>query len=622
MTLVRLTYLRAPRGVALVAAAALLGACGSSSEPRKDVTPASIVAQNTDTLRAAVGATIASPLSVIVKNKAGDPIDSAVVTFAIATGDGTLSATSARTDAAGVASTTWTLGKATGVQTVTATAGSLAPVTFAAVAAPATASAVAKNTGDTQSAVAGTAVSVAPSVKVTDQFGNPVQNVLVTFNVASGGGSVTGQAANTNATGIATVGSWTLGKTAGANSLTATAGGLPAVTFTATGTPGPASQVKFTNTAPVLTAGQTFKFTTQVLDANNNVVPNTTVSFTSSSNAIATVDQTGTVTGVGAGTATITGTAGSVSGSSPVSVIGHLSAIASITRVPMNSQIRGLVVNTTTAYAALSSSNAVGGVTLANNTPLTPAQLTGSPLDVAIGGSGPVIAAPISGALPVVWFVDRATMTRTDSIELPTAPFKAVMNSAGTKLFVDMNNFNMATIDVPSRSITRLTSVPGTVQAMKMAAGDTLIYAGTRLGTVFEIDARTSTIRRQFNPSENVVALDVSRDGKTLFTTSGGAEVVMTPLAAGGLSGVVDFSQTPNFSGLISGLAVSPDGQQLWVGMNAKIFTAPFQDGTYVTFQTQSIIPIENGGAIGQIVFSPLGDVVVAIDGVNLVVIK
>src|SRR5689334_21013915 len=323
MTLARTIHSRA-RGASLVAATMLLAACGSSSEPKKDVTPATIVAQSTDTIRAAVGATVANPLTVIVKNKAGDPIDSATVTFAVASGGGTVSATSVKTDASGSASTTWKLGNSTGVQTVTATAGTLTPVTFAAVASAATASAVAKNGGDTQTGVAGTPVTTAPSVKVTDQFGNPVANVLVTFNVTTGGGSVTGPAANTNASGIATVGSWTLGKTAGANTLQAIVGGLPAVTFTATGTPGAAAQIKFTNTAPTLVSGQTFKFATQVLDANNNVVPNSTVAYSSSNTAIATVDQTGTVTAAGgAGTANIIATIGAVTGSAPVSVIGH-----------------------------------------------------------------------------------------------------------------------------------------------------------------------------------------------------------------------------------------------------------------------------------------------------------
>ena len=91
----------------------------------------------------------------------------------------------------------------------------------------------------------------------------------------------------------------------------------------------------------------------------------------------------------------------------------------------------------------------------------------------------------------------------------------------------------------------------------------------------------------------------------------------MTALATGGLSGTVDFGSAVN------GLGISPDGLQLWVGMNAQVFAAPFQDGTFVTFQTQSVLPV-TGAVIGRIVFSPLGDSAVAIDiaGNQLVVFK
>ena len=104
--------------------------------------------------------------------------------------------------------------------------------TITTMAGPATQ--IALNAGDDQSATAGTAVSTPPSVIVNDANGNPVPGVSVTFAVASGGGSVTGSPATTNAAGIATVGSWTLGATAGANTLTATSGSLSGspVTFT------------------------------------------------------------------------------------------------------------------------------------------------------------------------------------------------------------------------------------------------------------------------------------------------------------------------------------------------------------------------------------------------------
>jgi hypothetical protein len=99
---------------------------------------------------------------------------------------------------------------------------------------------MALNAGDKQTASLGAAVKIAPSVIVKDAKNDPVAGTTVTFAVATGGGSVTGASAVTNAAGIATAGSWTLGTTAGANTLTATSAGLSGspVTFTATGDPG------------------------------------------------------------------------------------------------------------------------------------------------------------------------------------------------------------------------------------------------------------------------------------------------------------------------------------------------------------------------------------------------
>ena len=151
------------------------------------------------------------------------------------------------TNAAGIATVgSWTLGRTAGTNTLTATSGSLtgSPVTFTAIGTAGPAATIAANGGDGQAAVVGTAVATPPSVIVRDANDNGVEGVPVTFAV-SGGGSATGLATTTNAAGIATVGSWTLGVTAGSNTLTATSGSLigSPVTFTATGTAGPAARV-------------------------------------------------------------------------------------------------------------------------------------------------------------------------------------------------------------------------------------------------------------------------------------------------------------------------------------------------------------------------------------------
>ena len=157
---------------------------------------------------------MSTPPSVIVTDAHGNPVPGVSVAFAVATGGGSATGSPATTNAAGIAAVgSWTLGTIAGNNTLTAISGSLSgsPVTFTATGTAGPAAQIASNSGDGQSASAGTAVSTPPSVIVEDANNNPVTGVSVTFAVASGGGSASGLSTTTDAAGIAAVGSWTLG---------------------------------------------------------------------------------------------------------------------------------------------------------------------------------------------------------------------------------------------------------------------------------------------------------------------------------------------------------------------------------------------------------------------------
>lgn len=187
---------------------------------------------------ATVNATVTTAPSVIVKDVHNNPKAGVSVTFAVASGGGSITGTNpVTTNAAGIAAIgSWKLGTASGANTLTASATGLATVTFSATgnAGPATSMAITAGCNN-QTATISTDVSVDPSVTLTDTYGNPVANAQVTFAVATGGGTIAGSPATSNASGIAALTSWTLGATAGANTLTVTRSGLPTLTITATG---------------------------------------------------------------------------------------------------------------------------------------------------------------------------------------------------------------------------------------------------------------------------------------------------------------------------------------------------------------------------------------------------
>ncbi len=95
---------------------------------------------------------------------------------------------------------------------------------------------ISANSAVSQSSIAGLPVPQPPSVKVADAAGNPAANVVVTFRVVSGAGTIEGASQLTGPDGTATVSAWLLGLAAGSNSLVAQASGVAnVVTFTATG---------------------------------------------------------------------------------------------------------------------------------------------------------------------------------------------------------------------------------------------------------------------------------------------------------------------------------------------------------------------------------------------------
>jgi hypothetical protein len=178
------------------------------------------------------------PVALAVRVLAADnlPVAGVPVTWSVVAGGGSVAPAMVATDSLGVATTIATLGPSAGANSFRATAAGLtANFTATAGGQPGVPTTLAINAGNGQTTSAGTAVPVLPSVIVRDGLGSPVSGVSVTFAVASGGGSITGATATTLASGIATVGSWTLGATPSSNSLTASVTGLTTVTFTATG---------------------------------------------------------------------------------------------------------------------------------------------------------------------------------------------------------------------------------------------------------------------------------------------------------------------------------------------------------------------------------------------------
>jgi len=118
-----------------------------------------------------------------------------------------------------------------GIDTVVATAGSVKGKAVIVVAQAA--ASISKQGGDAQSWATSSTLPVTLQVRAVDSASFPVVGAPVTFAVQTGGGSIVEHAAITDLSGIARV-HWTLGASAGAQTVMASLAPATSVTFTAT----------------------------------------------------------------------------------------------------------------------------------------------------------------------------------------------------------------------------------------------------------------------------------------------------------------------------------------------------------------------------------------------------
>ncbi|HYK10632.1 MAG TPA: Ig-like domain-containing protein [Gemmatimonadales bacterium] len=432
------------------------------------------------------GGTLPTPPSVIVKDALNNPVAGIAVTFTVTASNGTVTGGSQTTGVNGIATMgSWTLGNAakTDTLTVMSTAGS---ATFLATATPGHAASIAAADTLPSSATVGASVT-APSVRVTDSHGNHVSGVNVTFTVTAGGGSISPTSPatlSTDTSGRATLTSWTLGTTAGADTVSASSTGLTGnpVAFTVTGTAGAVSPTLSTvgATTPITASSGTNQSTITVTakDASGNPIAGATVVLAATGSGDTLTQPVGTTNAGGVATGSLAST-----------VAESKTVTAKITGVDIT-QTATVVVNPATA---------------------TQLVFTGQPLNDSAGGS--------LGAIQVTAhdpFGNTAVgFTGTDTITIASGPSGAVLSgtvtavaTAGVANFggLSINKAGAYTLGVKSGTLT-----PATSAAFNVGSGVATVLTFTTQPT-------TSTAGTKITPTVSVTAQDAQGNTVTTFT--------------------------------------------------------------------------------------------------------
>jgi len=174
---------------------------------------------------AVAGQAIRPPPAVVVRDAEGQPVAGIRVTFT----DPSLSPAVVKTGANGEATDDWYANTRVGAAHLTATAAGLPSVVFVVNVHAGPATQLLPDIDLDQLGLADETLPVQPSVRVVDNYGNPISGISVTFTAAgAAASSIEHATAVSDSSGHATAGGWKLGSAIGVYTLTAAAADVPA----------------------------------------------------------------------------------------------------------------------------------------------------------------------------------------------------------------------------------------------------------------------------------------------------------------------------------------------------------------------------------------------------------
>lgn len=407
-----------------------------------------------DNQNAQVGTVVPTDPRVKVTDASGNPVSGVTVTFAVASGGGSVSGATPTTNSNGEAAVgSWTLGGSTGTNTLTASAPNAGSVTFTATGQPGSGSQLEFEVAPPSTVASGALMTPSPVVQIVDAGGNPVSTsgVPITISISSGATLSGTTTRNTDSNGRANFTGLTASGPAGTYTLTFSGQGTPLtanIEITAGSPSGSQSSVQAS--PATITAGGSTDVTVTAEDAAGNPVSGASVSLsvapgpgnfgsaslTTNSSGVATTTFTSTATGTQTIEATINGPTGGPVVETATVEIGAAGTTTNIIGHEPNPSLPGQPVTVTFAVGASGTSpsglvhvSSSAGDECSGNTSIGECVLTfDEPGSVTITASFPGggIYAPSSDAVQHTVALGATETLITSHTPEPSAPGDAV----------------------------------------------------------------------------------------------------------------------------------------------------------------------------------------------------
>jgi hypothetical protein len=431
--------------------------------------------------------------------------------------------------------------------------------------------------GSPQSATVGTAFAKPLVAKVTDQYGNPMSGVSVTFSAPTSGASGTFASlcsgttcvVSTNSSGLASAPTFSANSTAGGPyTVSASVSGLSTpANFSLTNTPGPAKKLVFTTspvTGPASSSATLGPITVQLEDTYGNPVTATgsgvVVKLTSSSSGgIFSATSGGshiTSVTIASGKTSASFYYGDTKADSPT-ITAASSPLTSATQTETITAAKAskLVFTSSPVTGPASSSASLGPITVQLE------DTYGNPVNAGSGGTTVNLSSSSTGT-----YIFNTTKNATS----PTGA-SSVTIASGQSLVSFYYGDTKAGSPTITAAATGLTSATQT-ETITAAAGAKLVITSTAFSATASTSATsafTTTLEDAFgNPTTSASAIKVnlssSSSGAKFATSSGGGSVTSVTLPANTSSVTAYYADTvagtPTITVQASGL--SPNGTQ------------------------------------------------------------
>ena len=204
-------------------------AAGSFTETALPGAAKGLFRRSVNSQSAPVATPLPAPIVARAQDSYGNGVPGVVVTYSDSGAGGTFSNNPVTTDSKGLATVSYTTSTTAGTLKgkIVATAPGLTFMTFSVTVTPGPAANITAASGDGQSAPPSTSLAQQLVVKVTDQYGNAVSGIAVTFSDAGAGGSFSANPVSTSLSGVASV-TYTTAPNTGGGTIQATATGVSA----------------------------------------------------------------------------------------------------------------------------------------------------------------------------------------------------------------------------------------------------------------------------------------------------------------------------------------------------------------------------------------------------------